>query len=311
MNALEIVLIIAIALSLSTATLVAIAVSPRRRQLIDRLRQYQDLGGYVDEPEDNLKKGLWDRFINPWLEGIGERLKFGSKEATMARLETQLELAGNPMGLTPGGLIALQLLGVFAGAVLSYLLGSFVLALEAGQLIVFIIASTILGLYVPRLWLGRAIAARRLEILEAMPNALDLLTLSVEAGLAFDASLARVAEKYQNALAEEFALVLAEMKLGRTRRDALNAMSDRLNIEDVTAFVTAIVQSTELGTNLGATLRIQAVDMRRRRRQRAEEKGNQAPLKMLLPMVGCIFPSLFVVLLGPAAIQLVHQFGNH
>jgi tight adherence protein C len=311
MNALEIVLIIAIGLSLATATLVAIAVRPRRRQLIERLRQYQDLGGYVDEPENALQKGLWDRFINPWLEGIGERLKFGSKEATMARLETQLELAGNPVGLTPGGLIALQLLGVFAGAGLSYLLGSFVLALDFGQLIVFIIASAILGLYVPRLWLGRAIAARRLEILEAMPNALDLLTLSVEAGLAFDASLVRVAEKYQNALAEEFSLVLAEMKLGRSRRDALTAMSDRLNIEDVTAFVTAIVQSTELGTNLGDTLRIQSVDMRRRRRQRAEEKGNQAPLKMLLPMVGCIFPSLFVVLLGPAAIQLVHQFGTH
>jgi tight adherence protein C len=274
------------------------------------LRQYQDVG-YIDESGPVQRVGFWNGVINPRLEGLGERLKFGSKEAVMARFETQLELAGNPAGITPGGLIALQLLAVFAGGGLGYLLGNFVLAVDTGPLILFVVATSVLGFYIPRLWLRRTIAARRLEIVEAMPNALDLLTLSVEAGLAFDAALVRVSEKYQNALAEEFGLVIAEMKLGRTRKDALTAMSDRLNIEDVTAFVTAIVQSTELGTNLGNTLRIQSTDMRRRRRQRAEEKGNQAPLKMLLPMVGCIFPSLFVVLLGPAAIQLVHQFGQH
>jgi len=310
MSVLEILLMISVALSLFTATLIALAVSPRRRELIQRLRQYQD-PGYVDETEAGVKKGVWSGFINPRLEIMGERLKFSSKEATMARLETQLELAGNPIGLTPGGLMALQFLATFAGAGLGYLLGNFVLAVDTEQLVLFVIATSVLGLYVPRIWLKRAIAARRLEIVEAMPNALDLLTLSVEAGLAFDAALVRVTEKYQNALAEEFGLVMAEMKLGRTRKDALTAMADRLNIEDVTGFVVAIVQSTELGTNLGSTLRIQAADMRRRRRQRAEEKGNQAPLKMLLPMVGCIFPSLFVVLLGPAAIQLVHQFGQH
>ena len=310
MNAVEIVLIVLVALSLSTATLIAIAIRPRRRQLIERLRQYQ-AGGYIDESEPVQRAGFWSGVVNRRLEELGERLKFGSKEAVMARFETQLELAGNPAGITPGALIALQFLAVFAGGGLGYLLGNFVLAVDTVPLILFVIAASVLGLYIPRLWLRRRISARRLEIVEAMPNALDLLTLSVEAGLAFDAALVRVSEKYQNALAEEFGLVMAEMKLGRTRKDALTAMSDRLNIEDVTAFVTAIVQSTELGTNLGNTLRIQSTDMRRRRRQRAEEKGNQAPLKMLLPMVGCIFPSLFVVLLGPAAIQLVHQFGQH
>jgi tight adherence protein C len=310
MTAIDIVLIVVIALSLSVATLVAIAVRPRRRQLIDRLRQYQEVG-YADESESRQRGGFWNGVINPRLEDLGERLKFNSKDAAIARLETQLELAGSPAGITPGGLIALQFLAVFAGGGLGYLLGNFVLAVDTVPLILFVVATSILGLYIPRLWLQRAIASRRLEIVEAMPNALDLLTLSVEAGLAFDAALVRVAEKYQNALAEEFGLVMAEMKLGRTRKDALTAMSDRLNIEDITAFVTAIVQSTGLGTDLGNTLRIQSTDMRRRRRQRAEEKGAQAPLKMLLPMVGCIFPSLFVVLLGPAAIQLVHQFGTH
>jgi tight adherence protein C len=310
MNALEIVLIGAIALSLFAATWAAIAIRPRKGQLIERLRQYQDLGGYNDPFEARLEMGLWQRFFNPILEEIGSRLKFSSNQSALAQLETQLELAGGPAGLTPGGLIAMQFLAIFVGAAVGFLLGNFVLAVDTGPLVAFILATTILGFYVPRIWLKRAIAARRLEIVEAMPNALDLMTLSVEAGLAFDSALLRVSEKYKNALAEEFSLVIAEMKLGRTRKDAMTAMADRLDIDDVTSFVTAIVQSSELGTNLGDTLRIQAVDMRRRRRQRAEEKGNQAPLKMLLPMVGCIFPSLFVVLLGPAAIQLVHQFSQ-
>jgi tight adherence protein C len=310
MSVLEIVLIVLVAGSLCAATWIGIATRPRRRELLERLRQYQDLGGYID-PEVRLEMSLWERFVNPWLEGLGARLQFSSKQSLMAQLETQLELAGSPAGLNPGGLIAMQFLAIFAGAGFGFLLGNFVLAVDTGPLIALMIAMAALGFYVPRIWLKRAISARRLEIVEAMPNALDLLTLSVEAGLAFDGALLRVAEKYQNALAEEFSLVLAEMKLGRTRKDALTAMADRLGIEDMTGFVTAIVQSSELGTNLGETLRIQSVDMRRRRRQRAEEKGNQAPLKMLIPMVGCIFPSLFVVLLGPAAIQLIHQFSQH
>ena len=120
----------------------------------------------------------------------------------------------------------------------------------------------------------------------------------------------RVSEKYANSLAQEFGKVLQEMQLGRSRKEALLAMAERIQVDEIGSFVTAIVQSSELGASLADTLRVQSEDMRRRRRQRAEEKGNQAPLKMLFPMVGCIFPSLFVVLLGPAIIQVAHQFAQ-
>jgi tight adherence protein C len=311
MSAPEIVLIVVVAASLFAATWAAIAVRPRRRELLERLRQYQDVGYAVETHETRLQGSLWERFFNPMLERLGERIKFSSKASMVEQLDTQLELAGRPAGLSPAGLIALQFVAIAGGAAIGFLLGNFVLAVEPAQLVLLMVATAALGFYIPRIWVKRSIAERRLEIVEAMPNALDLLTLSVEAGLAFDGALVRVAEKYQNSLSDEFGLVIAEMKLGRSRKDAMSAMAERLGIEEMTSFVGAIVQSTELGTNLGETLRIQSVDMRRRRRQRAEEKGNQAPLKMLMPMVGCIFPSLFIVLLGPAAIQLVHQFGQH
>ncbi len=134
---------------------------------------------------------------------------------------------------------------------------------------------------------------------------MDLLVIAVDAGLGFDAALARVVEKYKNALSDEFGKVLREVSLGRPRLEAMDEMGRSSGVEDLHNFIQAIIQSEQFGTGIGKILRIQADEMRRKRRQRAQELAAQATLKMLLPMVGCIFPTLWIVLLGPAALILL------
>jgi tight adherence protein C len=169
----------------------------------------------------------------------------------------------------------------------------------------------LVGYLLPDSMLSRRIRARQKEILLALPSALDLLTISVEAGLGFDSALGRVCEKYKNALSAEFNQVLNEIRLGRPRLEAMDDMGSRNKVEELNSFIQAVIQSEQLGVGIANVLRIQSEEIRRRRRQRAEETGQKAPLKMLFPMVCCIFPTLFVVLLGPAAVNLMTEFSSH
>jgi tight adherence protein C len=166
----------------------------------------------------------------------------------------------------------------------------------------------LLGRYLPDVWLNNKIKGRQKELRLALPNALDLLTISVEAGLGFDAAIGRLVEKFHNALSDEFAQVLNEIRLGRPRLEALDDMGRRSGVEELHTFIQALIQSEQLGVGIAKVLRIQSEEMRRRRRQRAEEQAAQAPLKMLFPMIGCIFPTLFIVLMGPAVIIIIHTF---
>ena len=152
---------------------------------------------------------------------------------------------------------------------------------------------------------ARRWAGRQKEIRLALPNALDLLTISVEAGLGFDAALVRVTEKYKNALSEEFTQVLNEVRLGRPRLEALDDMGRRVGVEELHSFIQALIQSEQLGVGIAKVLRIQSEEMRRKRRQRAEEQAAQASLKMLFPMILFIFPTIFIVLMGPAVLILI------
>jgi tight adherence protein C len=159
----------------------------------------------------------------------------------------------------------------------------------------------------PDMWLKQKAGKRRREIEVAIPDAIDLLTICLDAGLSFDASLMRIAEKVEGPLHDELVVMLSDIRYGRPRAEALTAMAERLEVEDMTAFINAVVQSQKLGVALGDTVRIQASEIRRRRRQAAEEKAAQASLKMLFPMIGCIFPTLFIVLMGPVAIILITE----
>ena len=142
-----------------------------------------------------------------------------------------------------------------------------------------------------------------------MPDALDLLTICVEAGLGFDAAMSKVSEKWENELSMSFARAIREVQLGKVRREALRDMAERIDIGEMTSFVAAVIQSEQLGVSMARVLRIQSEQMRMKRRQRAEQEAHKAPVKMLIPMVFLTFPSIFVVLMTPAVIQIMNTFG--
>ena len=171
----------------------------------------------------------------------------------------------------------------------------------------FTVGSAILGFFLPNLWLSSKISKRQESIVRALPDALDLLTICVEAGLGFDSAMGKVFEKWDNDLALAFGRVLREIQLGKGRREALKDMADRMDVPDVTSFTAAIVQADSLGVSMSQILRVQSDQMRVKRRQRAQEKAQAAPIKMMLPLVFLIFPSLWIVLLGPAAIKVLES----
>ncbi|MEO6059080.1 MAG: type II secretion system F family protein, partial [Candidatus Limnocylindria bacterium] len=161
----------------------------------------------------------------------------------------------------------------------------------------------------PEFWLGRRIRARSFSMVLQLPDALDLLTISVEAGLGFDAALAKVVEKMEGPLVNEFRQALAEVRMGRTRRDALRDVANRADAQPVSNFIGAIIQAEQLGVPIAKVLQIQSQQLRIERRQRAEEMAAKAPVKMLFPMVGCIFPTIFIVILGPAVVTIMGGVG--
>jgi tight adherence protein C len=217
-------------------------------------------------------------------------------------------MAGNPNGLQAGDFLALRLLAaiLLAGVVL------FLCWTTKQSLGIMLGASlwmALMGYSFPAYWLGGKIKARKKQIFRSLPDAIDLLTISVEAGLGFDQALQRVTEKWDDDLAREFRRVLSEMRVGMIRRDALREMAYRCDVNELSIFVASIIQADQLGVSLSKVLRIQADQMRIRRRQMAEELARKAPIKMLFPMVFLIFPSVYIVILGPAIPTIAASMG--
>ncbi|HSP10674.1 MAG TPA: type II secretion system F family protein [Candidatus Dormibacteraeota bacterium] len=270
-------------------------------------RRLSVYGGGGEKPltleEVELQRPFSERFLRPSIERLGTLLSRSTPQKARQDLMNRLDLAGRPGNLTPEDFAAVR---IVAAAVLAALgLGLGLLLGNPVYLVIALAAGAILGYYLPVLWLKQKVDARRLEIQKGLPDAMDLLVIAVDAGLGFDAALARVTDKYKNALSEEFAKVLREVSLGRPRMEAMDEMGRSSGVDDLHNFIQAVIQSEQFGTGIGKILRIQADEMRRKRRQRAQEKAAQATLKMMLPMVGCIFPTLWIVLLGPAALILM------
>ncbi|HEX7068840.1 MAG TPA: type II secretion system F family protein, partial [Candidatus Limnocylindria bacterium] len=201
--------------------------------------------------------------------------------------------------------VGVKLMSLIAFAVIGFLLG---LLIGKGAIILgllFMIVGGAVGYIAPEFWLGKKIAARSMAMVLQLPDALDLLTISVEAGLGFDAALAKVVEKMEGPLVDEFRQALAEVRMGRTRREALRDVANRADAQPVSNFIGAIVQAEQLGVPIAKVLQIQSNQLRIERRQRAEEAAAKAPVKMLFPMVGCIFPTIFIVILGPAIVTVM------
>ncbi len=255
--------------------------------------------------EIELQRPFSERVLRPAIEKLGSLLSRSTPQKARQDLLNRLELAGRPGNLTPEDFVAVRLVAAAVMAALGLLIG--LLLANPVYLVVALALGAILGYYLPVLWLRQKVDARRSEIQKSLPDAMDLLVIAVDAGLGFDASLARVTDKYKNALSDILAKALREVSLGRPRLEALDEMGRSSGVEDLHNFIQAVIQSEQFGTGIGKILRIQADEMRRKRRQRAQEKGAQATLKMMLPMVGCIFPTLWIVLLGPAVLILINR----
>jgi len=303
-----IVIGLAVVLFAVVAVIVISMMQPAQTDVIgDRLSQFTERTMTLDELE--LQQPFSQRVLLPLMRTVLAQLgKFGPKQSA-ERLKVSIQQAGNPANLTPvmfsGMRMALFiLLLVIAGSV------TFGQGMPASKALMYTAVGGVLGYLLPGLWLGQQIKKRKHNILKALPDALDLLTISVEAGLAFDLALTRVADKWDNELSKEFKRALTDTRLGRSRRDALKEMAQRTGVDDVQTFVAAIIQAEQLGVSIGKILRIQSDQMRIRRRQRAEEAAHKAPILMLIPMAFLIFPSLFVVILGPAVPKLMTSLGG-
>lgn len=278
------------------------------RALQNRLEEFTAKGEAVDLRKLELSQPFTERVIYPIARKLGElAIKFTPQNA-LNSISRRLELAGSPAKLDPTMILSMQFIAglTFGGLIaLVFTLGPTKIA--TGRLLLFVVLFAALGFYFPQLWLTSQIQKRQKNIRKAMPDALDLLTVCVEAGLGFDAALSKVSEKWQNELSLAFARVIAEIQLGKLRREALRDMADRIGLAEMTSFVAAVIQSEQLGVSMAKVLRIQSDQMRVKRRQLAEEEAHKAPVKMLIPMALLIFPSLMIVLLTPAALKLMNS----
>ena len=235
------------------------------------------------------------RHLGAWNRGI----MWPSYEASMRR---KLISAGDPSGLRPEEVMALQ----EVGAVVGTLFGLAMLGMLKQNLLLCVLG-TAFGAYYPMMWVNDQVKKRHHLITRALPYNLDLLTLSVEAGLDFTGALNKVVEKGKaGPLRDEFMLVLKQLKMGKTREEALKSLIARVNLPALTSFVTALIQADKMGTSIGKVLRIQSTQLRIERSQRAEKLANEAPVKMLFPLIACIFPTVFLVLFGPIVFSLMY-----
>jgi tight adherence protein C len=270
-----------------------------------RLREFAPRPRSLEELE--FEQPFSERFFRPLIEGLSRLVSRNTPNNVMESAQKRLLYGGNPNNLTVADFMGIKGLVAFLLAALMLVIGLLGGIGLPGTIILALILGA-LGFLLPDFWLGSKVRQRRKQLTRALPDAIDLLSISVEAGLGFDAALNRLVEKTQNELAFEFRRVLAEMQVGVPRREALRALADRTGLPDLNVFVTAIVQAEQLGASIAGVLRIQSTEMRIRRRQRAEVLAHQAPIKMLFPMVFLIFPPMFIVILGPAIPTVVHLF---
>ncbi|MGD9049193.1 MAG: type II secretion system F family protein [Anaerolineae bacterium] len=256
-----------------------------------------------------LSQPFAERVIRP---AVSRLLNFFGRltpQSNLQELQHRLELAGRPYGWTVVNFVGLRVVVALALGFLGFML-SLLGDLTFLQRLLLALALVGLGYFLPILWLGRRTRERQSALLRALPDGLDMLNICVGAGLGFDAALSRVSEQWRTPLADEFNRVVAEIRLGKTRRQALLDLARRTEVMELENFVATIVQADQLGVSIAKVLRTQAEQMRILRRQRAEEQARQASIKLLFPLVFMIFPSLLAVLLGPAIPKILDAFGS-
>jgi tight adherence protein C len=259
--------------------------------------------------ELELQAPFLERTLRPLVGRLTGRMSRVASSSFQERTEKRLALAGNPGNLRVADWLGIKAVGAVGGAVLFLLLFGVLglLGLPPILRILMGVIGLMFGYTIPEFWLGGRVKKRQHAILLQIPDTLDLLTISVRAGLGFDAALGKVVEKMEGPLVDEFRRALAEVRVGKSRREALRDIVPRTEVPPLTNFIGAIIQAEQLGVSISKVLQVQSEQLRIERRQRAEEMAAKAPIKMLFPLVGCIFPSLFIVILGPAVILIVQN----
>ncbi len=276
-----------------------------RDPLQERLAIYGERELPTSLEEVELQLPFKDRILLPiarWFAGLANKF---TPQKQLEDARHMIELAG--LQMDPAMFFGMRMVLTIGLMLLAFMV-FFVLSTTVAKptAMLYTLGGAALGYFLPVMWLKSKITRRQQSIVRALPDALDLLVICVEAGLGFDAAMGKVFEKWDNELAIAFGRVLREIQLGKMRRDAMRDMANRMDVPDVTAFVAAIIQADQLGVSMSKILRVQSDQMRVKRRQRAQEKAHQAPVKMMLPMVFLIFPSIWIVLLGPSLIILMN-----
>ena len=276
--------------------------------LESRLRNFRDRATMPDDEENVLAMPFTARILKPGIEGMARTLSSVLPASILSNLEKQLVIAGSPM--KPNTFVAFWAacaLFMTAFVLLSVItVGMAVGPMQALLVLVF----GMIGLMLPRMWLKGKVKARQKEVVRSLPDALDLVTVSVEAGLGLDAALARLADRSRGSLSDEIARMLVDIAMGKLRRDALMELTERLEVDELTSFINSVLQAEQLGVSISQMLRVQADQLRTRRRQKAEKSAHEAAIKMLVPVVLFIFPAFMLVILGPAGIRLSQSFGG-
>lgn len=277
------------------------------RQVDRRIKKLKESAKDLNE---ELNKPITERLFLPAYSKMRQGLsKLSSKKDTgsLSKLGRDLRMAG--IYMPPGEFSALKVVILF----LSLFVSLGVMLIMPGTLLLkplVLLFGLILGILIPRYYLQSKIKGRQNEIRAQMPDVMDLLSVSVEAGLSFDAALLRVGGHAKGALIDELLVVYREIQMGKPRKDALKSLSERSSVEEIKTFSGAMIQAEQLGISIKNVLRVQAQQLRLKRRQIAEEKGMKAPVKMMLPLVAFIFPVIFIILLGPSAVKIFNVFGG-
>lgn len=304
------IIIIVVIVGVISGAIVLVVVGIRKAKsqeedpLAERLAEYSQRGETVSLEEIELSQPFSQRVVMPIMRRLGDISSRFTPQHVLEQTRIRLELAGNPGRMDASTFMVLHFVaaGLFGGLV--FLLSLFSKTYSLPIKLVIVLVFTILGYFFPDLWIRSKINSRQKQVRKAMPDALDLLTVCVEAGLGFDAAMSKVNEKWDNELSLAFGRVIREIQLGKLRREALRDMADRLGLAEMTSFVAAVIQSEMLGVSMAKVLRIQSDQMRINRRQRAEEEAHKAPIKMIFPIGLFIFPALMIVLLTPAGLRL-------
>ncbi len=237
-------------------------------------------------------------------------LKRRQSNGKLARLEEKLQQAGSPFNMSAVDFRLIRILAVGVG-VGGFVGLSFLAGVSVGRLFLAGLVGFLFGWMLPAVWLNAKVKKRAQSALKELPDFVDLLTVSLEAGLGFDSALSKVIEKQKGVLSEEFRFCLDEIRLGKTRREGLLGVKSRLKVDELGTLLSNVIRAEKLGVGMVQVLRVQAIEVRDKRKQRAEEQAMKAPIKMLFPLVLFIFPSLFLIILGPAVIQIIQAFSNH